>query len=49
MMSRFALAAFGLVATNINTADAGAVSLTESNIDEEMAGKGTFIKFQAPW
>lgn len=30
-------------------ANAGAVSLNEANIDEHMAGKGAFIKFQAPW
>jgi hypothetical protein len=25
------------------------VSLTGSNMDDEMAGKAAFIKFQAPW
>jgi len=28
---------------------AGSVVLTKDNIDSEMAGKNSFIKFQAPW
>jgi hypothetical protein len=35
----------GLVAA----ATAGSVTLTASNLEAEMAGKNSFIKFQAPW
>jgi len=30
-------------------AAAGAVELNDDNYDEMTAGKGAFIKFQAPW
>jgi hypothetical protein len=30
-------------------ASAGSVSLNADNFDELTAGKGAFIKFQAPW
>ena len=28
---------------------AGSVDLNKANIESEMAGKNSFIKFQAPW
>jgi hypothetical protein len=31
------------------TANAGAVSLEESNYAENTKGKNSFVKFQAPW
>jgi hypothetical protein len=38
-----------LLSAAFTSANAGAVSLTASNFDSETAGKGAFIKFQAPW
>jgi hypothetical protein len=38
-----------LLSAAFASANAGAVSLTASNFDSETAGKGAFIKFQAPW
>ena len=33
----------------LGLANAGATELTAANFDDEVAGKGAFIKFQAPW
>jgi thiol-disulfide isomerase/thioredoxin len=47
MMAVFrSLAILALVAT---TAAGGAVELTKSNFNTELAGKNAFIKFFAPW
>jgi hypothetical protein len=40
------LAILALVAT---TAAGGAVELTKSNFNTELAGKNAFLKFFAPW
>jgi len=48
MAAKFAglAALIGSVATGVN---AGAVELTPDNFDDQVSGKGAFIKFLAPW
>jgi hypothetical protein len=41
--------ALKLVALSLLAAGANGISLTAENWDAETAGKGVFIKFQAPW
>ena len=38
-----------IFAAVVATANAGAVSLTKSNFEEQTSGKNAFVKFQAPW
>jgi len=42
-------AVLAFLAVCLASAKAGSVDLNKANIESEMAGKNSFIKFQAPW